>query len=186
MTEEKYLFTSLELHDNSKGDVIGLGKIALTNDNSILNVYLVETLGYNLLSISQLYEMAYNCLFTNEGVTIFRRENSSIAFTGCLKGKVYLVDFSKEIVEPKTCLVAKSDLGWLWHRRLAHVWIRNLAKLKKGEHILGLTNVVFQKHRLCSACQAEKQVGAPHPTKNIMTTSRPLKLLHMDLFGPIA
>jgi hypothetical protein len=96
--------------------VIGLGKIALSNDNSISNVYLAETLGYNLLSISQLYEMGYNCLLTNESVTVFRREDSSIAFTGHLKGKVYLVDFSQEIVEPKTCLVAKSDLGWLWHR----------------------------------------------------------------------
>jgi transposase InsO family protein len=25
-----------------------------------------------------------------------------------------------------------------------------------------------------------------HPSKNVMTTSRPLELLHMDLFGPIA
>jgi hypothetical protein len=59
MTGEKELFTSLELHDipketivfedNSKGDVIGLGKFALSNDNSISNVYLVESLGYNLL-----------------------------------------------------------------------------------------------------------------------------------------
>jgi transposase InsO family protein len=61
-----------------------------------------------------------------------------------------------------------------------------LAKLQKGEHILRLTNVVFEKDRLCSACKAGKQVGAPHPAKNIMTSSRPLKLLHMDLFGPIA
>jgi transposase InsO family protein len=82
--------------------------------------------------------------------------------------------------------VAKSNLGWLWHRRLAHVGMRNLAKLQKGEHILGLTNVTFEKDRLCSACQAGKQVGAPHPPKNILTSSRPLKLLHMDLFGPIA
>jgi hypothetical protein len=29
-------------------------------------------------------------------------------------------------------------------------------------------------------------VGAPHHTKNIMTTTRPLKMLHMDLFSPIA
>jgi transposase InsO family protein len=130
--------------------------------------------------------MGYNYLFTNEGVTVFKREDSSIAFIGRLKGKVYLLDFSKEIVEPKTCLVAKSDLGWLWHRRLAHVGMRNLAKLQKGEHILGLTNVIFEKDRLCSTCQAGKQVGAPHPAKNKMTTSRPLKLLHMDLFGPIA
>jgi hypothetical protein len=54
--------------------------------------------------------------------------------------------------------------------------MRNLAKLEKGEHILGLTNVIFEKDRLCSACQAGKQVGAPHLAKNIMTSSRPLKL----------
>ena len=81
--------------------------------------------------------------------------------------------------------MAKFDLGWLWHCRLAHVGMRNLAKLQKDGHILGLTNVVFEKDRLCSACQVGKQVGAPHPAKNILTSSRPLKLLHMDLFGPI-
>jgi hypothetical protein len=56
--------------DNSKEDVIGLGKIALSNDNSISNVYLVKALGYNLLLVSQLCEIGYNCLFTNEGMTI--------------------------------------------------------------------------------------------------------------------
>ena len=55
MTGEKNLFTSIEYDnipketivfgDNSKGEVIGLGKIALTHDNSITNIYLVETLG---------------------------------------------------------------------------------------------------------------------------------------------
>jgi hypothetical protein len=28
-------------------------------------------------------------------------------------------------------------------------------------------------------------VGAPHHAKNIMTTTRPLEIFHMDLFGPI-
>jgi hypothetical protein len=77
-------------------------------------------------------------------------------------------------------------MGWLWHRRLAHVGMKNLHKLLKGEHILGLTNVHFEKDMICSACQAGKQVGAHHPHKNIMTTDRPLEPLHMYLFGPIA
>jgi transposase InsO family protein len=64
--------------------------------------------------------------------------------------------------------------------------MKNLHKLLKGEHILGLTNVHFEKDRVCSTCQAGKQVGVHHPHKNIMTTDRPLELLHMDLFGPIA
>ena len=139
-----------------------------------------------MLSVSQLCGMGYNCLFTSNSVTVFRSDNSSIAFKGQLRGKIYNVDISMEKVEPKTCMVAKSDMDWLWHRRLAHVGMRNLAKLQKKGHILGLTNVVFEKDRLCSACQARKQVGASHPAKNILTSTRPLKLLHMDLFGPIA
>jgi hypothetical protein len=60
--------------------------------------------------------------------------------------------------------------------------MNNLNKLLKGEHILGLTNVHFEKNRICSACQAENQVGVPHPAKNVLTTTRPLELLHMDIF----
>jgi transposase InsO family protein len=64
--------------------------------------------------------------------------------------------------------------------------MRNLAKLLKDERILGLTNVHFEKDRICKACQAGKQVGAPHPPNSILTTSSLLELIHMDLFGPVA
>ena len=89
-------------------------------------------------------------------------------------------------MKSKTGLIAKSSMGWLWHHRLAHVRMRNLYTLLKGEYILRLTNVSFEKDRICSASQARKQVGAPHPTKNVMTTTRPLELFDIDLFGPIA
>jgi hypothetical protein len=36
--------------DGNQGKVKGLGKIAITTENSISNVFLVESLGYNLLS----------------------------------------------------------------------------------------------------------------------------------------
>jgi transposase InsO family protein len=77
-------------------------------------------------------------------------------------------------------------MGWLWHRRIAHVGIRNLHKLQNNGHILGLTNIIFEKDRSCGACQAGKQVKAHHYAKNIMTTTRPLEMLHMDLIGPVA
>nr|AAX94887.1 retrotransposon protein, putative, Ty1-copia sub-class [Oryza sativa Japonica Group]ABA92936.1 retrotransposon protein, putative, Ty1-copia subclass [Oryza sativa Japonica Group] len=172
--------------NDGKGKVIGLDKIAISNNQSLSNVLLVNSLSYNLLSVSQLCKLGYNCLFTDEDVTVFRRDVSSVAFKGNLKGDLYLVDFDVDRVNPETCLIAKSSMGWLWHRRLAHVGMWNLATLLKGEHILGLTSVTFEKDRVCSACQAEKQVGNPHPIKNIMTTTRPLELLHMDLFGPVA
>jgi hypothetical protein len=46
-------------------------------------------------------------------------------------------------------------------------------------------NVAFEKDSPCGACQVSKQVGAPHHVKNIMTITRPLEMLHMDLIGPI-
>jgi hypothetical protein len=84
-------------------------------------------------------------------------------------------------VEHDACLFAKTNMGRLWHHRLAHVGIKNLHKLQKGKHVLGLTNVCFEKDRPYAACQAGKQVGSSHHMKNIMTTLRPLELLHMDL-----
>jgi hypothetical protein len=43
--------------DNSQGQVLGFDKIAITTEHSIYKVLLVESLNYNLLSVSQLYEM---------------------------------------------------------------------------------------------------------------------------------
>jgi hypothetical protein len=63
--------------------------------------------------------------------------------------------------------------------------MKNLHKLLKGEHILGLTNIHFEKDKICSTCQVGKQVGVHHPHKNIMTTVKLLELLHMDLFDLI-
>ena len=38
--------------------------------------------------------------------------------------------------------------------------------------------------KLCSVCQAKKQVGNTHPKKSMMSTSKAFELMHMDLFGP--
>jgi hypothetical protein len=195
MTGEKKIFTFFEKNntisdsiifgDSSQGKVLVHGKIAITIEHSISKVLLVESLDYNLLSLSQLCEMGYNCLFTNKSVTVFRRSGGSFAFKGVLRGKLYLVNFVPEEVELDKCLITKRNMGWLWHHRLAHVGMRNLHKLQRDGHILGLTNIVFEKDRSCGACQAGKQVGAPHHAKNIMTTTRPLEMFHMNLFGPI-
>jgi hypothetical protein len=67
MTGERMMFTSFEKNecesdcitfdDNSQGQVLGFGKIAITIEHSISKVFLVESLNYNLLSVSQLCEM---------------------------------------------------------------------------------------------------------------------------------
>jgi hypothetical protein len=121
MTGERRIFTSFEKNecesdcitfsDNSQDQVLGFDKIAITSELSISKVFLVESLDNNLLSISQLCEMDYNFLFTNKGVTVFRRSDGSVAFKGVLRGKLYLVDFISEEVELDRCLTTKINMG---------------------------------------------------------------------------
>jgi hypothetical protein len=73
--------------------------------------------------------MGYNCLFTNIDVSVFTRSDGSLAFKGVLDGKLYLVDFSKENANLDACLIAKTNMGWLLHHRLAHIGMKNLHNL---------------------------------------------------------
>jgi hypothetical protein len=99
--------------DRNQDKVKGICKIASTTEHSISNVFLVESFGYNLLFISQLCHMGYNCLFTNVNVIIFRRSGGSLAFKGVSNCKLYLVDFTKENTDLDACLLAKTNMGWL-------------------------------------------------------------------------
>jgi hypothetical protein len=87
---------------------------------------------------------------------VFKRSDASITFKGVLKGKLYLVDFLNDNAELGACLLAKTNMGWLWHRCLAHIRMKDLRKLIKGEHVLGLINVSFEKDKPYVAYQAGK------------------------------
>jgi hypothetical protein len=123
MMGEKEMFTSYVMNkdshdtiifgDENQGKVKGIGKIEITTEHLIYNVFLVESLGYNLLSVSHLCHMGYNCLFTNVDVTVFRRSEGSLAFKGVYYGKLYLVDSTKQNDDLDACLLAKTDMGWL-------------------------------------------------------------------------
>jgi hypothetical protein len=73
----------------------------------------------------------------------------------------------------------------LWHRRLGHTNMELLSKLSKLDLVKGLPVTKFVKDKICDACQLGKQTKSSFKKKKIISTSRPLELLHMDLFGPI-
>jgi hypothetical protein len=121
ITREKHMFTSFEENDcpsdtimfgdNSEVRLLGYGKIVITTNHYILKVLLVNSLDYNLLSMSQLCEMSYNYLFTNKGVTVFRRCDDFYAFSDILNLKLYLVDFNPKELELDKCLIVKANIG---------------------------------------------------------------------------
>jgi hypothetical protein len=156
------MFTSLEKNgkcqekitfgDNSKSKVKGIGKIAISNDHSLSNVLYVASLSFNLLSVGQLCDLGYQCSFTPVEVVVSKIDDKQVIFKGFRYNNLYLIDFTSEDANLMTCLFTKTSLGWLWHRRLAHVGMNTLNKLLKKELVRGLKDVKFEKDKPCSAC----------------------------------
>nr|GEZ47146.1 retrovirus-related Pol polyprotein from transposon TNT 1-94 [Tanacetum cinerariifolium] len=76
-------------------------------------------------------------------------------------------------------------VSWLKHlvRRLGHANMRLIQPLTSKELVRNLPKLKFNQH-FCDACKIRKQAHASHKAKNMVSTTRRLELLHMDLFGP--
>ena len=133
--------------------------------------------------MAQLCDLGFKCIFGVDDVEIISVDGSNLIFKGFKYENLYLVDFNASEAKLSTCLFTKSSMGWLWHRRLGHVGMKQLNRLVKHDLVRGLKDV-FEKDKLCSSCQAGKQIGNTHPKKSMMSTSKVFELLHMDLFGP--
>jgi hypothetical protein len=73
---------SITFGDNDKGKVKGLGKIAISNDLSISNVLLVESLNFNLLSVAQLCDLGFKCIFGVNDIEMISVDGSNLIFKG--------------------------------------------------------------------------------------------------------
>ena len=170
--------------DNNKGKILGIGKVGKSSNISIENVLYVEGLKHNLLSISQLCDKGYKIVFDSSHCIIEDKNSSQVKLMGNRVDNIYMISLDDTSSHNLKCLLSKEDDVWLWHRRLAHIHMDHLNKLISKDLVIGLPKLKFKKDRLCDACQKGKQVKVSFKSKNIVSTNRPLQLLHMDLFGP--
>jgi len=165
MTGDSSLFLTLTMKEggtvgfggNQTGKIIGTGTIG-TSSVSINNVWLVDRLKHNLLSISQFCDNGYDVLFVKNNCTIINTHDQSIVFKGKRRNNVYKINFS-ELTDQK---------------------------LSKLQLVRGLPDIDYHSDALCGACQKGKSVKTSFKSKDIVSTSRPLELLHIDLFRPVS
>ncbi|GJZ36596.1 DNA-directed DNA polymerase [Tanacetum coccineum] len=176
---------------NSKeGNITGKGKIR-TGKLDFEDVYFVKELKFNLFSVSQMCDKKNSVLFTDTACVVLSpdfklTDENYVLLKVPRKDNMYSVDL--RIVVPQgglTCLFAKStpDESNLWHRRLRYVNFKTMNKLVKGNLVRGLPLKLFEINQTCVACQKGKQHIASCKTKTISLISKPLQMLHMDLFG---
>jgi len=57
-------------------------------------------------------------------------------------------------------------------------------RIASKDLVIGLPKLKFERNKLCEACQKGKQTKSSFKPINVVSRTRPLELLHMDLFGP--
>jgi hypothetical protein len=96
-------------------------------------VLLVESLNFNLVSVAQLCDLGFKCIFRVDDVEITRVDGSNLIFKGFRYENLYLGDFNASEAQLSTCLFTKSSMGWLWHRWFGHVGMKQLNRLVKHD-----------------------------------------------------
>ncbi|GJY38662.1 retrovirus-related pol polyprotein from transposon TNT 1-94 [Tanacetum coccineum] len=124
----------------------------------------------------------------NECRVTFSEHDSEITKDGKVIGRgirkkdLYVMKLGNK-PKDKICLVTIDEKSTLWHRRLGHANMRLIQSLASKELVRNLPKLMFDQH-FCDACKIGKQAHVSHKAKNIVSTTRCLELLHMDLFGP--
>ncbi|GJR03598.1 retrovirus-related pol polyprotein from transposon TNT 1-94 [Tanacetum coccineum] len=189
MTGNRKLFSSYKAYNggnvifgsNLRGNIIGKGTIS--NDSlKIDNVEHVDNLRFNLLSIGQICDNKCRVTFSEHDSEITK--DGKVIGRGIRKKGLYVMKLGNK-PKDQICLATIDENSTLWHRRLGHANMRLIQSLASKELVRNLPKLKFDQH-FCDACKIGKQAHASHKAKNIVSTTRCLELLHMDLFGPSA
>ncbi|GJU81428.1 retrovirus-related pol polyprotein from transposon TNT 1-94, partial [Tanacetum coccineum] len=189
MTGNRKLFSTYKAYNggnvifssNLRSNIIGKGTVS--NDSlKIDNVEHVDNLGFNLLSIGQIYDNKCRVTFSEYDSEITK--DGKVICRGIRKKGLYVMKLGNK-PKDQICLTTIDENSTLWHRRLGHANMRLIQSLASKELVRNLPKLKFDQH-FCDACKMGKQFHASHKAKNVVSTTRCLELLHMDLFGPSA
>ncbi|GJX61663.1 putative ribonuclease H-like domain-containing protein [Tanacetum coccineum] len=173
------------------GKISGNGTLK-TDNLDFEDVYFVNELKFNLFIVSQMCDKKTYVLFTDTECLVLS-QNFKLPDENQILLKIPRIDnmysFDMKNIVPKeslTCLVAKATLdeSMLWHIRLGHINFKNINKLVKDNLVRGLPTKRFENDQTCVACLKGKQHRASYKSKVLNPITKPLFMLHMDLFGP--
>jgi hypothetical protein len=192
MTGDKGWFSSLipvvtrryiTFGDNGRGCVLSEGEIKVSDKITLRRVALVQSLGFNLLSVSQLLDEGFQVLFWPDGSWILDSRGDLV----CMfvpKCQVLRAVFSQSSGVERCFLAGSSSELWKWHRKLGHLSFDLLSCLSKLNLVRGLPRLRLEKELVCAPCRHAKMVASSYPPVTDVMTEHPSELLHMDLVGP--
>jgi hypothetical protein len=172
---------SISFRNDDSTKIIGKGTVKIGNKNTKAEtVLLVEDMKHNFLSVSQMCDQGHKVTFNSQKCEI-RKEGSRklIATAARTSSNIYVLSE----IGNENCFLGKEDESWLWHRRMGYIHFDNLAKVNKREEVREIPQITKPTNTLCKYCQQGKKTKTRFKSKEYSTT-RPLKIVHIDLVGP--
>ncbi|GJW39233.1 retrovirus-related pol polyprotein from transposon TNT 1-94 [Tanacetum coccineum] len=142
----------------------------------------VDNLRFNLLSVGQICDNKCKVILSKHDSKITK--DGKVIGRGIRKSGFYMMKLGNK-PKDKICPTTIVENSSLWHRRLGHPNMHLIQSLASKELVRSLPKLKLDQH-FCVACKIGKQAHASHKSKNIVSTTRCLERLHMDLFGPSA
>ncbi|GJW62515.1 retrovirus-related pol polyprotein from transposon TNT 1-94 [Tanacetum coccineum] len=146
------------------------------------NIIFGSNLRRNIIGKGQICNNKCGVTFSEHDSEITK--DGKVISRGIRKKGLYVMKLGNK-PKDKICLATIDENSTLWHKRLGHANIHLIQSSASKELVENLPKLKFDYH-FCDACKIGKQAHASHKAKNVVSTTRYLELLHMDLFGPSA
>ncbi|GKC09889.1 retrovirus-related pol polyprotein from transposon TNT 1-94 [Tanacetum coccineum] len=145
-----------------------------------------NSLGHNLFSVEQFCNEDLEVDFRSNTCCVWNLEGDDL-LTGSRDLNLYTISIFEMAASSPVCLMSRatSTKSWLWHHRLSQLNFGTINQLMSKDLVDGLPKFKYNKDHLCSACEQGKSKKASFPPKLVPRTESKLKLLHMDLSGPM-
>jgi hypothetical protein len=189
MTRDKDNFMSISKRktgnatfgNDELGKIKGKGMVRLSNGKGkSQDVFLVDGLKHNLLTVSQMCDRGCEVVFTSKYCKIKSVNSGQVVAKGIrTNNNVYVLKEDRE-----ECHLRKHDESWLWHRRLGHLNFDHIIKLKNLEEVKYLPRISNTQDSVCKPCQVGKLTRTQFKSKRSTSIEKPLQLVHMDICGP--
>ena len=155
---------SVAFADNpTSGSIIGLGNIS-NGSLTLENVHYVPQLKYNLLSVGQVCSKNIDVLFNKHEVLFLKPgiiiPPELVLFRSPKVNGTYKLDMDCTVdnANQYALMVKAPDAeAQLWHRRLGHVYFKNINKLVRRDLVRGLPHKRFDCTDSCLSCAKGKQ-----------------------------
>lgn len=180
----------VSLANSASTDITAKGEISFAaevNGRSkrvnVRDAFFVPELRTNLLSVSKIVDKGYTVTFDRNSGKVIDKEGNIALIADRIKDLYYLREAKSECNSAIERNEAYNSFE-LWHRRMGHLNVRDLAHGVRNGNLKGIDLGVPKNELDCEICIRGKMTRTPFPTTSARN-SKLLEIVHTDVCGPM-